>query len=282
MDSTTTAIPASAPPMRASSLAPMTPADIQRAAPSVFADTAHPKVSARYKFVRTADILGTLESAGFHVVQARQSASRTPDGTPYAKHSLRLAHADYLNGKMTVGDIVPQVIVTNSHDRSSAFQIEAGMFRLICSNGMMACSAEFTGVRVLHNDPDISDHIIDGTNLVREVTDTVALPMIERMQSKRLTKPQQIEFATAATLLKWGDARPDHAEALLAARRGEDEGDDVWRVLNRIQENAMRGGYTAKDRNGRAVKVRGIESVDRDRNFNVDLWTLGAQVVELA
>lgn len=261
--------------------------EILQRAPSVFAENPMPGVSDRYKFVPTVGILDTLEKAGYSVVAARQSATRTPDGHTYAKHSLRLTKTDYLDkGDMPVrarrvGDVVPQVVLTNSHNRTSSFQLEGGLFRLVCSNGLMTAAADFAGARVLHNDPAIYDHIIEGTEYIREVTESVALPMIERMQRTELTEAQALEFATAATFLKFGEERSDHAEALLQARREEDAGRMLWTVLNRIQENVVKGGYMAKDRAGRTVQTRGITSVDKDRDFNVALWQLGAQVVEL-
>ncbi len=255
---------------------------LRAAAPSVYADNPMPGVSERYKFVRTADILATLGEAGYVVVTARQSIARTDDGHNYAKHMLRLALADHIaKGFTTVGDVVPIVTLTNSHNRTSSFGLDAGLERLICSNGLMSSAGDFTGIRVLHNDPAIHEHILEGAKVIKSITDTVALPMVEKMTKINLPKPLQLEFAQAATMLKWGEERPDHAEKLLEARRDGDVGDDLWRVLNRVQENAMRGGYQARDRGGRLVTTAGIKAVDRDRDFNLSLWTLGAQITEM-
>lgn len=263
------------------SITPLSNDAILGRAPSVFAEHAGPGASDKYQFVKTIDVLENMRKSGFEVVHASQSSARTDDGRQYSKHAVRLIHSDYLGKPMQVGGVMPQVVLTNSHNRTSAFHLMAGLYRLACSNGMMTTTAEFSSVRVLHNDPKIYDNIIDGTHLIREVQESVALPMIERMEKKELSEVQAIEFAQAATYLKFGEVRTDHAVELLAARRAEDEGRSVWAVLNRIQENVVRGGYTAKDRANRNIKVRGIESVDKDLEFNVQLWQLGAQVVEL-
>jgi hypothetical protein len=256
---------------------------MRKLAPSVYAEEAGPGASSRYQFVRTIDVIDAMRKVGYLVTQARQSMSYTPDGQKYVKHSIRLAQGSHVgaNSKLCVGGVVPQVVLTNAHNRTSAFVMEAGLYRLLCGNGLMACAASFAGLRVLHNDPAIYQHIIDGTNLIREVTEATALPMVERMEQTMLTKPLQLEFAEAATLLKFGEVRPDHAEALLVPRREDDAGDSVWQVMNRVQENAVRGGYSAPNRAGHKTTARPILSVDRDRDFNVNLWQLGAKVVDL-
>ncbi len=253
---------------------------IQKFAPSVFTSSAMPGVSDRYQFVKTIDILDTMRATGFEVISATQSLSRAEDGRQYAKHAIKLVHSDYLDRSTAVGDVVPQIVLTNSHNRTSSFRLQAGLYRLICLNGMMTTTANFGSIRVLHNDPNINDNIIDGTNLIREVSEAVALPMVEQMTRINLDSSQQIDFARAASYLKFGEVRDDHAVALLESRRVADDGGSLWAVLNRVQENAVKGGYQARDRANRNVTVRGIKSVDRDIDFNVALWSLAAGVAK--
>lgn len=261
-------------------LSPMADGEIAKIAPAVFADHAKPGVSNRYQFVKTIDVISTMREAGYEVTRVNTSAARSDDGTMYSKHAVRLTHRDFLGGNICVGDVVPQVMLTNSHNRTCAFHLQAALERLACNNGLMISVAAFAGARVLHNDPRMFDNIIDGTNLIREVTEAVALPSIEKMMKLELTVPQVNEFAMAATYLKFGEIMPEHAPELLAARRAEDEGRSLWAVLNRVQENVVKGGYQARDRGGRMISVRGIKSVDRDLEFNGALWQLGAKVAE--
>jgi hypothetical protein len=254
--------------------------DIKRVAPCVFAEHAKPGVSDRYQFVRTIEVVNSMRDAGYEVTKVTTSKARSDDGLMYSKHAVRLTHRDYLGGNICVGDVVPQVMLTNSHNRTSAFHLQAALERLACNNGLMISVAAFAGARVLHNDVNIFDNIIDGTNLVREVTESVALPSIHRMMALELSDSQANEFALAATYLKFGEIKPDHVPHLLATRRAEDEGRSLWAVLNRVQENSVKGGYAARDRAGRNVTVRGIQSVDRDLDFNGSLWQLGAKVAE--
>lgn len=255
---------------------------IRARAASVFADSPMPGVSDKYQFVRTADVLGTLRNVGYEVVEASQSAAKTDDGRDYVKHQLRLMHADYISGKVVVGDTIPEVSLVNSHNRTSAFVLRAALKRLACNNGLMIAVGEMGSFRILHTDKAIHDHIVDGTELVREVHAQYALPTIAKMQEKELSEEQAREFALAATLLKWGEFRQNHIEPLLATRRAEDEGRSLWAVMNRVQENAVKGGYPTTDKANRRVQASGIMAVDRDIDFNAKLWQLTAKVLELA
>lgn len=256
-------------------------ADVQRLAPSAFTDHAAPGVSSKYQFVNTGDILVTLAELGYVPVKAGQSVARAGGGHSYMKHVVRVMHKDYLANTMrAVGDVVPQIILTNSHNRTSAFHLSAGLFRLICSNGLAVETSAFTSVRVLHNDPAIHGHIIDGTNLIREITEKTVLPNVARMAKLELTADQVTEFAKAVTVLRYGEVNDAEAALLLEARRTEDDGRKMWQVLNRIQENVVRGGYATQDAAGRNVQARGIKSITRDLDFNVNLWNLGSRITD--
>jgi hypothetical protein len=243
-----------------------------------------PSTSARYQFVSTIDVINTMRKAGYEPVKAGQGVTRGNTGHgPYNRHVVRMMHRDYLDpANRQAGDVVPQVLLQNAHNRTSAFQLGCGLERLICSNGLAVSVAQFAGFRVLHNDVNIHDHILEGLEYIREVTDTVVTPQVEAMTRKVLSKAMEREFAEAATFLKFGEVRPDHIDPFLAVRREEDAARNLWNVLNRIQENAVRGGYDTKDAVGRDVKAKPMLSIARDVDFNLDLWSLGAKVLELA
>jgi len=74
---------------------------------------------------------------------------------------------------------------------------------------------------------------------------------------------------------------------LLAPRRSEDNGNDLWRTFNRIQENALRGGMKARNatdemgRRGRRVSTREVKGIDQDVKLNRALWQLAERMAEL-
>ena len=49
------------------------------------------------------------------------------------------------------GDTVfPQVLLTNSHDGKNAFTFTAGLFRMVCANGLVVSTKEFENVKMRH------------------------------------------------------------------------------------------------------------------------------------
>jgi ribosomal protein S19E (S16A) len=255
---------------------------IRKNAPSVFTDHAAPGMSAKYNQVNTGLILEELREIGYLPVAASQSRAISEFGQTFAKHVVRVMHEDYITkDHRMVGDIVPQIILTNGHNGATAFGMSAGLFRLICSNGMAVQSAQLANVRVLHNNPNIHQYIIDGTNLIREVTEKTILPQIETMTKLEMSKDQEWAFARAASVLRYGQVQHDEmVQAMLGVRRAEDDGRTIWQVLNRLQENAIKGGYVTTNANGRQVSARGITSATRDLDFNQKLWDLGARITE--
>lgn len=108
--------------------------DLQRIVPSVFAEGAHESRSARYTYIPTIEVLRGLFREGFAVFSATQALSRIEGKTAYTKHMLRLRHAEQLARS---GADVNEVILINSHDGTSSYQMLAGCFRFVCSNGLV-------------------------------------------------------------------------------------------------------------------------------------------------
>jgi hypothetical protein len=259
----------------------LTLAEVAHKAPSAFASHAHPGVSDRYQFVDTADVLRRLMTNGYQPVHADQSKAKTPDGRLYTRHVIRVQHERYMDGsRRQVGDVVPEVVITNAHNRTSAWHLQGGLYRLVCANGMVTSAGSFASVRVLHNDNRIHELIAEGLEQVETMTNSVVLPQVDRMGRLQLTHSQAKDFAVAATVLKSGEPNEAEAENLLRARREEDARNNMWNVLNRIQENAVRGGYDTVDSIGRTRVAPGIKSATRDLDFNIRLWTLAARVTE--
>ena len=90
-------------------------------APSVFASTPWEGTSpTTYRFVPTRDVLSMMEDRGFDVTKAMQSRSRIPGKRPFARHILRLRHADYLDTTAKVGTEIPEIVLVNSHGGTSS------------------------------------------------------------------------------------------------------------------------------------------------------------------
>lgn len=254
---------------------PLTIDELRRAAPSIFATDKHDSRSARYAYIPTIDILTALAKEGFQPFMATQSRARDDDRRDHTKHMIRLRHADQ-HQTSEVGEVV----LINSHDGSSSYQMSAGVYRQVCGNGLCRYS-ELADVRIPHKG-DVHGLVIEGAFTVLDQFGEITAE-IDALKSKTLSLDAQRAFATTALELRYGedDHKPVSAEAILAAKRAADRGDDVWSVFNRVQENLVRGNVRGRTANGGRTKTREITGIDQNMKLNRALWALTQRMAEL-
>lgn len=244
---------------------------LRRYAPSVFAAQPHRQVSRRYGFIPTAEVIDAFRERGWHPVHAAQTQVRDGANRDYARHLVRLRRID---DPVQVGDALAELVLVNSHDRSAAYQLDAGLFRLVCSNGMVCPLQEFGTVRVRHG-RRIVQEILEASGRLVEGLPLVARH-VERFRAVLLDDRTQLAFAGQALAIRYGEdwrqASPVAPGALLEPRRADDARGDLWSVYNRVQENLMRGGLRGQSRSGRRLRTRPIRSVTADVRLNRGLW----------
>ena len=195
--------------------------------------------------------------------------ARHDDRRDYTKHMLRLRHASQINGREA-----NEIILLNSHDGSSSYQMLAGMFRFVCQNGLV-CGDTVAEVRVPHKG-DVAAQVIEGAYTVLEGFGQ-AQASREAMQAITLDGGESEVFARAALALKYDDPdrpAPVTEAQVLAPRRFDDDRRDLWSVLNRAQENLIKGGLRARAANGRRQQTRPVQGIDQNLRLNRALWLL--------
>jgi hypothetical protein len=253
---------------------------IGRAAPSVLASDKHASRSERYTYIPTIDVLRGLQREGFEPFEVRQGGSGDVEKRAFTKHMIRLRQ----RGSVMVGDSFREIILINSHDGTSSYQLMAGMFRLVCSNGLIIGDGELRGVRIPHKG-DIVSNVIDGAFTVVDETRQLDA-RVSDMRALELRPAEQEAFAEAAGELRFDGGAPVTPTQLLGARRPDDRGADLWRTFNRVQENLERGGvsYVQRDERGRRIarrETRPVQSIDGSVSLNRALWTLAQRMQEL-
>lgn len=259
---------------------PLSNDQIRAVAPSVFAQEAHESRSARYQFIPTIEVLDGLRREGFQPFMVAQGRTRIPGKADFTKHMLRLRHAGDIAAKEA-----NEIILINSHDGASSYQMLSGLLNFVCCNGLV-CGNKYEDIRVKHSGNITSDvvqgafRVLDGFNLIRDVTD--------EMKAITLNGDEQRVFAETALLLKYdgtdengNTTSPIQAEALLTARRFEDRGPELWNTFNRVQENIIRGGLRGVMANSRRATTRPVQAIDTDVKLNRALWTLAEKMAEL-
>ena len=118
-------------------------------APAALAESASDEVSERYSFLPTTDILEVLQDDGWELWKAQQVHPRKRSES-HAKHLLRLRHQDLDAENFSGGDSFPEILIVNAHNGTSSYTLRAGIFRFVCSNGMVVSEEDFGMLRVRH------------------------------------------------------------------------------------------------------------------------------------
>jgi hypothetical protein len=163
-------------------------------------------------------------------------------------------------------DSFPQILLTNSHDGKAAFNFRIGIFRLVCSNGLVISDADFGVMSIRHMNYTFESLQSKVAEMITKLPGLVN--KINLFKSTTLTEPQMIDFATKAAALR--TKKTVNIMDVLTATRTQDQGNDLWLVFNRVQEKILGGSYTSGGRKARSVK-----------NFQKDIQ-LNEQLFELA
>jgi hypothetical protein len=249
---------------------------LRQVAPAVFSASAHTRTSSRYTFIPTERVLTGLMRAGFEPVAARQVRSRLAN-TLYSRHLIRLRRRFET---VQLKDAIPEVVLLNSHDGTSAYHLRLGLFRVVCTNGLIVSMGCFPTIRVPHRN-DVVDAVIAGAVELTERFEQLA-DRVRLMEQRMLFMDEQIQFAEQALSLRYTDVNQSGMQPsqLLHCRRLEDSRESLWNLLNRVQENLLRGGLTRHAASGRLTRTRRITSISEDVRLNSGLWDLAAGLLE--
>jgi hypothetical protein len=265
------------------SIQPLSNDQLFRTAPSIFAPEPWVKMSRKYQFIPTIQIVEEMRSNGFLPISVQQSNSRIPGKENFTKHLIKFIIPDGINGlKWEVGDTRPEIALINSHDGSCQYEISAGLFRKICSNGMFVSDGFSESFKTRHSGNIVND-VLEATYHVIEDFPKIG-ERIENFRSVDVTPQQQLIFAQAALQLKWEDIKdaPIEPKRLLEVRRPEDREPNLWCTFNRVQENLLKGGQRGLTSNKRRTRTRATKSINEDVRLNKALWTLAEKMAELA
>jgi len=239
-------------------------------------------LSEHYSFVPTMNVINDLRELGYEVVDATQVKARKKSTNGYQKHLITLEHPKY---KVEGSKEYPQILLTNSHDGGNAFTLSAGIFRLVCSNGLVIKTEDYGSARLVHK--GYSFEAVQ--ELVKQFEETVdeVLTRITAMKKVELTKDQQIEFAKQAALLRFKSKsyNEDNIEKvvniddLLNVDRKEDAGNGLYEVFNRVQESLINGKYTYLGTKDKPRKARPIKNFKQNIEVNSKLSKLAFELV---
>jgi hypothetical protein len=260
----------------------LTKDQIRNSSPLVFADApTNPDVSNKYLFVNTETIIDDLEKLGWLPVQAAQRTSRKSEGTIFSKHMVAFQNPDIKITSADGDDAYPRILLTNSHDGMQAFKFSVGIFRLVCSNGLVVADEQFSDFKIKHKGYSFEEL----RNVVRQAVEDLPnrVQVMNDMKNRILSEEEKRKLALDAMLIRAGVKTLEYDEEtiddILEPKRKEDKGDDLWRVFNVVQEKITQGEFHAALTGAKVRKVRKIKSFEKDMNVNKQLFKLATALV---
>jgi hypothetical protein len=252
----------------------LTKEQIKEKAKSIFATGGGENTSERYSHIPTYQIVEDMKVLGWEVVDVKEVKARKNVG--FQKHLVVFRNNDIVIDGKDGDTVFPQILLTNSSDGKNAFTFRAGLFRLVCENGLVISTQDFANMRIRHYGYKFEDLKATITNIVEKLPLTVA--SMNKFKQIQLNKKQIIKLAKEALNIRFGEVEMnritvDWNEFVKPTRR-EDEGTDLWSVFNVVQEKVLEGdfNYVAGNRSRKARKIK---------NFNQDM-ELNSRLYELA
>jgi hypothetical protein len=256
----------------------LTNEQIKSSAPTVFTSKPSNEVSSHYTYIPTSKVIDDMRSLGWDVVEAKEVKARK--GIGFQKHLLIFRNPDVvINGND--GDIVyPQILLTNSHDGKNAFTFTAGLFRLICENGLVIASEKFSELKIRHMGYSFDELQTNIQNIITQLPLTVE--SMNKMKQIELNEIQILEFANRALQFRFPEVKEseeDILNELVEPVRKQDSNNDVWSVFNRVQERLIKGNFMYVNTKGKVRKARKIKNFTQDIILNKQLFDLAIEYV---
>ena len=247
----------------------------------------NPNVSGKYLFVNTETIIDDLDKLGWKPVQAAQRKSRGKS-TIFSKHMVGFQNPDIMIKGKDGDDAYPRILMTNSHDGLQAFKFSVGIFRLVCSNGLVVADEQFSDFKIKHKGYTFEELRNVINTAVEDLPNKVEV--LNDMKERVLTQDEKNKLALDAMLIRAGiepgskeakkfDYDEETIEDILEPTRDEDKGDDLWKVFNIVQEKITQGGFSAALKGAKVRKVRKIKSFEKDIKINQELFKLATALV---
>ena len=252
--------------------------EIKEMAPSVFTTNGSKDTSDKYTHIPTDRVIRDLEVLGWKVADVKEVAARKEDNKGFQKHLVVFRNEDVVITGEDGDTVYPQILLTNSHDGKNSFKFQAGLFRMICENGLVIADESFEDYSIRHMGYDFESL----QSLIKEMVANldVTVESMNKMKQIELDENQQLELAKKLLDIRLegtGNAYDDYQpKSINYSQRKEDNGVDLWSVFNRQQENIIEGNfkYFNEEKYGKYENVN-MEFIGRNarpiKNFKQDM-----------
>ena len=256
--------------------------DLKNVAPSIYSRSYSPKRTDKYAFLPTDKLINVIEEKGWKAYSANQQGKGK-----FARHMIRLENSSFGNISVKGDSIKPQLLLDNSHNGLSSARIHIGLFRLICSNGLVIgipnMSSTFKFKHMGLDREDIYRTVEEATEQFGEI-----VAHVNDMRDVNLNESQKTNFAIRAIANRYehrfikedGTVDVDNVlssvdiKDIYTPTRSADKSNDLWTVFNVIQEKTINGNFKMIGEDNKVRKARPITYIERNLTQNKQLWEM--------
>ena len=256
----------------------LTTSEIKNKAKSVFTEKAGPGTSEKFTHIPTHKVIEDMAQLGWGVVDAKEVKARVKNSIGFQKHLVVFRNPDVVINGADGDTVFPQILLTNSNDGKNAFTFTAGLFRMVCENGLVISTEQFNDVKMCHMGYTFEELQLQIREMVEQLPLTVE--SMNKMKQIKLEEKQAIKFAKKAIETRFNEddlknIKIDFNE-LLTPTRKEDEGKDLWSIFNVVQEKLISGDFGYKV-GVKTRKARRIKNFNQDQKINKELFELALE-----
>ena len=279
--------------------------ELREIAPSIFSTVPSPEVSKKYSHIPTDKLIDDMELLGWFPIDAKEVNARTKGTMGFQKHLVVFRNPDIVINQMPnnivesstsptgyrktdgtfakknpIDTVFPQILLTNSHDGKNAFTFTAGLFRMICENGLVISTNEFEKVSIRHMGYDFDELQVQINEMVEQLPLTVE--SMNKMIDTQMNQKSILKFAKDMLAVRFPEDELRRItidmDEFITPVRPEDKGDDLWSVFNVIQEKIIEGDfeYTVGTKHR---KARQIKNFKQDMDLNSKMFDVALQYV---
>ena len=253
---------------------------MRRVAPSIFTEEPSAEVSKHYTHIPTTKVINDMESLGWGVIDCKEVKARTKATKNFQKHLVIFRNPDIVINGENNDTVYPQILLTNSHDGKNAFQFTAGLFRMICSNGLVISTTTFESVKMRHMGYTFEELQENIRGMVEQLPLTVE--SMNKMKETEMSQEKAVDFAKKALQTRFTENEMKRIKIdvmqLLQPVRDEDKGTDLWSIFNVVQEKVIEGDFEYRAA-GKARKTRKIKNFKQDIKINSKMFDLALNYV---
>ena len=274
--------------------------DLNEIAPSIFKTVPSPEVTDKYTHIPTEKVIDDMELLGWDVIDAKEVKARTKGTVGFQKHLVVFRNNDVVINELEAGvvrdktsptglrrsdgtfakndstnDVYPQILLTNSHDGKNAFTFTAGLFRMICENGLVIADKELNNIKMRHMGYTFEDLQVLISDIVKKLPLTV--DAMNKMKEVELANEQVVQLAKDLLNIRveGTDNTPSENSEfeVITTQRKEDEGNGLWEVFNVVQENIINGNFHYRTKSGKDRQARIIKNFKQDIEMNKKMFS---------